>query len=100
MSKKAEKEASDAKAEAKAEVKAEKENAEKELEVDLPEVKLPEAEKKAVEKKEKVKLIKDLPRLYIAGNYYEGIRGQDLIVPSFVAYVLRGSDNVTEVFAV
>lgn len=51
-------------------------------------------------KKVKIKLIKDLPKVYIAGSYYFGNAGDTLTVPLFVAYVLKGSDNKTEVFAV
>lgn len=53
-----------------------------------------------VSKKVKVKLIKDLPRLFIVDGYYEGKRGDTLVVPISVAYILRGSDNTTDVFAV
>lgn len=55
---------------------------------------------KEVTKRVKVKLIKDLPRVYIIDNFYSGERGQTLVVSESVAYILRGSDNTTEVFAV
>jgi len=71
-----------------------------EKKVSAPKVELPKTELKPVAKTEKVKFIKDMPRLYIGGQYYEGTKGEDRIVPGFVAFILRGSANKTEVFAV
>lgn len=59
-----------------------------------------QSESKEVAKRVKVKLIKDLPRVYIIDGFYSGERGQTLVVSESVAYILRGSDNTTEVFAV
>lgn len=53
-----------------------------------------------VEKKVRIKLIKDLPRLFIINDFYSGLRGETLLVPESVAYILKGSDNTTDVFAV
>lgn len=66
---------------------------------DVPKISLVE-EPENYTKKVKIKLIKDLPKVYIAGSYYYGNAGETLTVPLFVAYVLKGSDNKTEVFAV
>lgn len=67
----------------------------------IPEIKLDKEENaNTYIKKVKIKLIKDLPKVYIAGEYYYGNAGDTLTVPLFVAYVLKGSDNKTEVFAV
>lgn len=53
-----------------------------------------------VERRVKVKLIKDLPRIFIINDFYSGLRGETLLVPESVAYILKGSDNTTDVFAV
>lgn len=71
----------------------------------LPEIVSDEFESESVnntvvERKVKVKLIKDLPRIFIINDFYSGSRGETLLVPESVAYILKGSDNTTDIFAV
>lgn len=65
----------------------------------VPEVDAPEQKGKG-QPQVKVKFIKDMPRLYIAGEYYSAKKGDSVMMPLYAAFVVKGADGKRESFAV
>lgn len=80
-------------------LEVEKELAEEKEKEKIPDLIPPDKGGKG-EKQEKVKFIKDMPRLYIAGGYYSGTKNETKMLPEFVAQIVRGDGGKRETFAV